>query len=606
MKYDKFSEISKAEYFNKEIVIKCIVVGKSISPYYVPYKVLVKCLTERCSCTYKEFTELTIAATNPRILSFIDVSEGRVQTILQQVLKLPCKKFVYSKKEVYTVERIFIGQIMGEDKASHDVQTAYFVGHGLEANTAYVMKGYTTADPFTQQVTHVFTGCEHIESSIETFSLKETYSHLQEFQVANPTADKILIKLDELYDTYARNITKIYGRFDLHLAIDLVFHSVLYFRLKEDAIQKGWIDAMVIGDPTVGKGFIASSLVDYYGVGEIVSGEACSFAGLVAGLQQFNKQHYVVTWGKIPLNDTGLLIVDEAALNPEMWSHLSRTRSEGKAEITKIRTAKTDARTRLMFLCNPINMTISNHSYGIESLLDIIKTPEDIRRFDYVLVVAHNEVKIEEINKEVKQTSFKHPKYLEQQLILWAWSRKVNDVVFSDIAIEKIYSSAIVFGKTYDFSLPLIQGENIRIKIARIAIAFAARVFSNKDKGRVLYVDAVHVECACTFLNMIYQKPVSGYYQRSQLKKLEEANENWQASVDKYIKTFAKTERIYKYFLTARTITSNDIMECLGVPKPIANEIISKLIYHNCLQKKHGYYIKSMAFTEYLKSKVFT
>src|SRR5437588_7964593 len=105
-----------------------------------------------------------------------------------------------------TIERIFIGQIPGEGKkAEHSLRTAYFVGHGIEPNTSYVMKGYTTADPFTQEATHVFIGCEKIRSSIDKFNLNEVYSHLQEFEVQKPTADKIIDKLFKLYETYARN-----------------------------------------------------------------------------------------------------------------------------------------------------------------------------------------------------------------------------------------------------------------------------------------------------------------------------------------------------------------------------------------------------------------
>ena len=129
-------------------------------------------------------------------------------------------------------------------------------------------------------------------------------------------------------------------------------------------------------------------------MGEVVGAENCSYAGLVAGLQQYNK-HWVVTWGKIPMNDGGLVVIDEASeIKPEEWARFSRIRSEGVAEIVKVQAQITNARTRVLYLANPPYKAISNYSYGIQSLLDLVKTPEDIARFDYACIVAHEEVDI--------------------------------------------------------------------------------------------------------------------------------------------------------------------------------------------------------------------
>ena len=90
---------------------------------------------------------------------------------------------------------------------------------------------------------------------------------------------------------------------------------------------------------------------------------------------------------------------EASEIKTEDWTRLSRIRSEGIAEITKINTQSTHARTRVIFISNPILKTIANYSYGIQALVDIVKAPEDIARFDYVLVVAHNEVEIKDINR---------------------------------------------------------------------------------------------------------------------------------------------------------------------------------------------------------------
>ena len=142
------------------------------------------------------------------------------------------------------------------------------------------------------------------------------------------------------------------------------------------------------------------------------------------------------------MNDCGLLVVDESGgMEENMWGKMSRIRSEGVAEITKIQTEVANARTRLLFLCNPPNKMISNYSYGIQSIMELVKAPEDIARFDYVLVVAHNEVKGSVINQRREPLPKMYEAQLEQDLILWCWSRKPNEVRFTKDAIKWYASS---------------------------------------------------------------------------------------------------------------------------------------------------------------------
>ena len=126
-------------------------------------------------------------------------------------------------------------------------------------------------------------------------------------------------------------------------------------------------------------------------------------------------------------------------------------------------------------------------------------------------------------------------------------------------------------------------------------------MFSNKDRGRVLLVDTCHVECACVFLNIIYKKECSGYNQKSTLKKMEEYSEDWKATVDIYFKRYTNRLEVCRYFIKHNTFTSRDLMEYLALRQDTANEMISKLLHNNCLEKKTGYYIKTISFTTYLK-----
>lgn len=593
----KFHDIASAKYHNKPISIRCRVSGKSISPYAIPRKIRVK---------MEEGTwVIEIKPGDESILRFIDIKTSQIGIVLTQLYGY--KKFSYKVIEVQNVERIFILPITGKERNKIGSNyTAYYIGYGIDINTLYDMKGYTTVDPTNQSTTHVFTEGVKVFSDIENFNMtKEIHNQLNEFTLPKENLEEAYDRLDAIYEAYSHNITKIYNRTDLHLSIDLAFRSVISFYISNEFVHKGWTDVMIIGDTRCGKGYVAEKLMKYFAVGEVVSGDNVSFSGLVGGLQQFNK-HWVITWGKIPMNDCGFVLIDEAGeLKEHEWSRLSRIRSEGVAEITKIQSQVTNARTRLLFLVNPPNKMISNYSYGIQSLSDVVKAPEDIARFDYCLVVAHNEVTMNEINKPRKQINGMFTPELEQDLILWTWSRKPNEVQFSEEAIKLIYDRAIKLSQTYTFTIPLIQGENVRIKLAKISIAFASRFYSNRNDGKTLYVKSFHVECAFHFINMIYKKNVSGYYALSNLQ--EHLNIDYETDfkvIEGFFKAFTNKKELWRCLLINNNITAVDISEHLNLDQDTSRDVISRLLQAKCIVKTPRVsktYIKTPAFTEWLK-----
>jgi hypothetical protein len=75
--------------------------------------------------------------------------------------------------------------------------------------------------------------------------------------------------------------------------------------------------------------------------------------------------------------------------------------------------------------------------------------------------------------------------------------------------------------KRYVSDPPLVQSENIRVKIARIAVAFAARTFSTTLRGEGLRVQTRHVEAAVDFLNSVYGSEAFGYLRASRVRNSE-------------------------------------------------------------------------------------
>lgn len=612
---NSLGDIAKAKFHNAPIRIRAIVSGKSATPYKIPLEIEVKCLgCDDAHCRYANGKKLIVEPKDETFLQFIDVHSNRLKSIVKAIFQIGCENFAVKVMATQNVLRVFIAQPPGEDRTKWiSSQTSYYVGHDIDANHTYYLNGYSTVDPRTQVTTYVFRNVEKAKSDIESFELtSKSKKRLEAFSEHGcKTVEDVFAYLNELYESYSLNVTKIYDRFLLHLAVDIVFHSALEFKLPKGKVVPARMDAIVLGDTRCGKGHVAEGLSKYYGIGEVVGAENCSFAGLVGGAQQIGN-HWMISWGRIPLNDRGLVIIDEASeLKDSDWTRMSRIRSEGVAEVTKIQQQLTNARCRLLFLANPPSKAMSNYTFGVHALKDLVHAPEDIARFDFACVVSHEEVSVENINKQYDTTDFLFSSALERELIMWIWSRTSDQIHFTPEAVEEIFNVSNRSGKFYDIGIPLIQGENVRFKIAKMSIAFAGRLYSSSEHGSTLLVKRLHVKCAASFVRMLYKSDVNGYYDHSwQRKQLnpELQQKNIDALVA-YFNAYKSQDEAYQYLLNNTYITARDLTEHLNVSIQTATEIVSRLIQYKCIIKKDttasgGTYLKTPHFTKWLRNKV--
>lgn len=497
--------------------IKCSIVGKDLYTYKIPKVIRILCSCEEinnCSIVNKDIT-LSISS---KLLLFIKVPVSRNIHIIKDILGLQCKIRNYEVIEYYVIDRIFISDIVSSDADHTTISklpfSAFYINSGFEIdiNKCYEFEGINVIEPYTQSISFIFTKATLIKSDVDSFILtKDVHSMLKCFNIEHNNNVQIIFDyLYNLYESYAYNITRIYGRFDIHLVTDLMFKSVISYKFDNDIVNEAWLDVLIVGDTRIGKGEVCENLLNYFGVGDIISGDMCTIVGLIGAVRKISDT-LVITWGKIPQNDRGLLIIDEKfKLNEAIWSQLTRIRSKGIAEITKSVIQKAYARTRLLFICNPNNQSVSSYSYGIQAVPDIVKSSEDISRFDFVLIVSEHEVDVNEMNKSREPVKSIHTREEERALIMWTWSRDIDDIIFSDAAIQAVYNFSIKLANVYTAFIPLIQGSNIRVKLTKLAICFAARLYSNKNNGRKLFIDEIHVRCAYFFLILYTKRKLVG------------------------------------------------------------------------------------------------
>lgn len=414
-----------------------------------------------------------------------------------------------------------------------------------------------------------------------------------------PSLDSITSKLKEIYDDLADNVTFIYGRQDLHLAIDLVYHSPLRFIYDKKVIKKAYPEVLIIGDTRTGKTQCTEALVTHYGVGVCAGGESMSFAGLVGGCQQLGK-HWSVTWGVLPQNNRRLVVIDEAGgMSETDIAKMSSVRSQGIASITKIQSQQTEARTRLLWLANPRDsMTVNEFSSGIDMIKSLVSFPEDIARWDVIMIVSKDEIRFSDMATRQRGTvEHVYNETLCHNLVLWSWCREVNEIEITEEAENECYNLADKMCKKYSSDFTLVNPAEQRIKIIRLATALAARLYSSPD-GKRLIVYKNHVRYIYDFLNRTYD---SKYFKYDQWSTNQTAGTRI-INIEE-VEQFCKEIGPYgcMKFHEQSGMSLQEIENYLGITHDEAKSKLSKLLLNNAMSKSKGnYYRKTPQFNELL------
>lgn len=467
---------------------------------------------------------LTIDSHDETLLEFINQTNDFSRKRLLKEVGAPttCPKVELDEVEQWNVEELVL--IPSVDSRGDEAQTpitrkAYNVGaYGTPINTTAKVIGVNTSDPKNRRAILQTWECEQTQTDLDRFEMSPAMQEKLSIFRTKPGQGS-LDKMRQIAKDVSTNITRIYGRTEMHMAYDVVWHSVLDFHFLGKRVEKGWIELLVVGDTRTGKSEAAQQLSRHYRAGILKSCEGATLAGLVGGAQQIGNS-WMVTWGTIPLNDRRLVILDEFSgiAEKNIIEQMSSVRSSGRAQITKVVSQETSARTRLVWISNPVDgRAMDEHGKGaIEAIKALVKNPEDIARFDIAISAARTDVESSVINSsEHDRVKHKYTSELCSALVAWAWSRRPDQVMWEAGVEEYILKTAEIFGGRYVPEPPLVQSENVRVKLARIAVAIAARTFSASEDGETIIVTQEHVDAAVELLDTLYGMDSFGYLAHS-------------------------------------------------------------------------------------------
>ena len=609
------SESTLSKHAGKRIALRAMVTAMDDTPYLVPRTV--KCTCERnqkfchvCPVFAKTpddngSVEMLISAETPTLLSMVKTGKSEQKDSIREALRMPrCKAVSMSIKELYNIEDArLVPQLEISSRASDRVMhPCYYVGKGLEINQAYDFECRVFAAPKSQQAVLLAYTAKPAEDALSQY--RPSSEELQDLKIfQQEPGQTVAEKLGLIYADLSSNVTRIWKREELHLAMDLAYHSPLLLSIDNRTV-KGWTEVLIVGDSSQGKSETAHYLMKHYGLGEKIECKNASVAGLLGGVIQIGNR-YFVQWGVIPMHDKRLVVLEELkGAHTDVIAKLTDMRSSGVAEIPKIEKRRTHARTRLVAISNPRgNKPLKSFNFGIEAIVDLIGGLEDLRRFDLTIIVEKGQVDSAEINKLHKDTPQVEHVYtasLCRRLVLWAWTRTVGDVVFAEGSLERLIDRSLHLCEQFSEDVPIIDRGSMRYKLARLAAALAARLFSCSDDCQQLIVKPEHIDYVAQFIEKQYSTPEFGYKDYSSALKLAESILD-PDEINKRVLSTPFPKDFIDAILYQQDIEARDIADWCSWDKDTAISMLAFLVRKHALTREKTGYRKTAAFISLLK-----
>lgn len=558
---------------------KMSVVGVEPKIYTIPTKLKAFCKNVKCTkpCPLAvESQEVDIDVR--QLLRFVDASDTAQDTYVRGLYG--CKHVCAEPVDFTNIQKIIFQEsasfIDGLEESSFENRYGVYMytDFRLSATLKYNFEACRVTDPRSQQNYYIIRSAEAVAQKTPLI----VPDALDRYRTVASVCDTC----DELIGYWYREwmpSLAIEGRPDLFGAILLTYCSVTEIPWQAGLI-KGWLDTMIIGDTRTGKSQMAQRFVKLLGLGGYINGENARNTGVIGGVQRFGDS-WVITWGAIPMNDRGLLIIDEASgLEIEDVKNLSSTRSSGAVTLNKIVKGEARARTRLVWLSNPRSGRNLSDFYwkGYGAFQEFIPVVEDQARYDLVLTAAREDVDVlNGIDSEVQPNIDAW-----NNLFSYAWTVDSSNIIFPKDFKIIMREVAKELNEKYGGG-PLVVGVAVHEKLLRLTCAFAVLCGDIYD-GK-LKVNEKHLKFAVEFLSMTLEKPSFGYsdyikeFKRAQTRKTENIN---------FVRGLLTMYPAMRVLLSSSCFKGFQFQEILGIDRIDSSKILSDLITRGLIRPSSG------------------
>jgi hypothetical protein len=629
------AKTADATFTSKKVAFDVLVSGKMDTPYIVPKKVRYICHHEpfcEKDCIMHDYAglyEREFHENERFLIEATNQNDQMMNGILFKHSHASCKKVQSEVLETENVTELLVVPMADRvksivepgnttasevDETGHEYvsRKIYAVGKPDEipaANNHYTVEGYVYSHPKTALATILSQKHEPKDDSVSRFTLDENIvKQFEVFQVApgETLDDRVSLIISDIVE----NVTLVRERFEPHLAALMTYHSCLNYSFQGQLEKRGWMETVFVGDSGQAKTQLVNNIMEFAGVGNMISGEGTSRTGLVYRLEQMGERWFI-TWGKYPLSDRKLLAIDEFNEMGEDFGKITEARTTGVLKVDRAVNTETNARVRLMLMTNPSRArTLASFTHGVESLKSLFPSPADIRRLDLAVFLQSGDV-----SKSVLNAEYTKPKAQMiaseafRNSVLWAWSRKPEQIVITDPAMRRILKRADELGEKYGHAqdIPLMEPSDLRKKLARMAISLAAMVHSTDDTHEKIMVQAEHVDYVTDFISVIYDNKnarLDTYSAKS--REESELTEEERKEVTKALEDIdfgdnaTVSNEVIELFRRNDILKPAEIIDMLGFERNQVNQRLAILTKHSMIKRTREGLRKLPKFIEFL------
>lgn len=465
--------------------------------------------------------------------NFLELMEGKIKTkdipdILASICKLPKKWYDFYNLELGKEKTIYKCVVTDEVKDNEEEKTNettidLYSFIPLEIGNCYDLDYKLFPHPREGQ--KLIAVATNIRQTNYEFDKNNTdyLRSLDKFKVTTTINDKV----NELYESARCHISPHSHYLDkkMWFMMDLVFNSPL--DITYNGKIRGALDIFILGDTRTGKSEASKNLTKLYDFGEVIPLKTATVASLIGGTDERLKRTKL---GALPRHHKELAVLEEFSGAPaDFIKSLTEIRSSNIVKIYRVAgEVKAPCKLRMITISNPIaygtNLAqLISYPNGIEPLNELIKSPEDIARYDAFMLITQQplldpnqnglkeELKIDEACYKVKSK--------------WIKSLKSENVIISEELGNYIFSKSLELNNIFSCSFPVFGSETNK-KIARLSSALACMLCNTVDYENII-VTKEHVDVIVNFLKSIYDNNVF------RLKDFAEEEKSFNIVVDK-------------------------------------------------------------------------
>lgn len=450
----------------------------------------------------------TIGADNiDDILYLMDsgLKEEQVQKNIRNLCKVPQKELGVNIRQLSydTVYKSTVStHLVSED--SRSVEMDVYTFEPLENGKKYHLIFKTVQHPLRQQeLVLIAKKVIPMDNDLEDFKLTEAVKNrLKVFQ-----APEVEAGMDRLFE-FDKGYIGLEANKNIVQTVDLVYNTPLQIKIGKASIR-GALDVFMVGETRTGKSKTSKIKREIYGLGSVINLGTTTVQGLIGGTNKATNRTKI---GLLPREHKSLVVLEEFSSMEDnsFIKAMTDIRSSNEVRIVRVDSdIRVPCKLRMLTISNPksrqggAGKSMKSYPNGIEIILELIDSPEDIARYDFFTVVPEPDTYVSFMDIDFEKVPVEN--YRDR--IRWVWTRKETDIAMTPDVQKYLWEASESLNRTFNTHVRLF-GTEAWMKLARIAVASAGMLVSTDETFEKIVVTKHHVEWAKNFLIRLYDNDV--------------------------------------------------------------------------------------------------